>query len=348
MANLETAIILNLHLFAAAPAATSSGPVTVQEAVRLNLQSPIILAFVFGNVLTMVRSEFKFPEALYESLVVYLLLGIGLEGGVALSHTPISQFWAPALASVFLGVVIPLTAYPILHNLGKLDASNSAAIAAVYGSTSIVTFVASLDFLKVLKVPYEGFMLALLTLPEVPAIVVSLLLAHMSHGKVKSWGYLLHEVLTEASIILVLGGMFIGYLAGEESFKQVSNVFVDPFRGILTLFIIETGMVAALRFRDLTKVGLFLVGFGVVMALIYGLLGVGLGWLTGLSTGGSVVLGGIAAGASYIGAPIAVRLSLPKANPGYYLTVTLAITLPFNLTLGLPLYYAIAQLLYNR
>lgn len=183
--------------------------------------------------------------------------------------------------------MISLTAYPILHKLGKFDASNSAAIAAVYGSTSIVTFFASLDFLKVLKVPYEGFMLALLSLPEVPAIVVALLLLHTSHGKVKSWGHLLHEVLTEASIILVLGGMFIGYIAGEESFKQVSSVFVDPFRGILTLFLIETGMVAAQRFRDLTKVGLFLVGFGVVMALIYGLLGVGLGWLTGLSIGGA-------------------------------------------------------------
>jgi hypothetical protein len=328
--------------------AVSTATVTLETALKQHLHSPVVLAYVFGNVITLVRSHFKFPEALYQSLTIYLLLAIGLEGGVALSHTPFSEFWAPALASLSLGVAIPLSTYFIVHRLGKFDVSNAAAIAAHYGSTSVVTFIASLDLLRALKVPYEGFMLALLSLPEVPAIIVSLLIAFVTLKKKQtSWTHIWHEILTEPSIMLVLGGLFIGYMAGEESFKQVAPVFVDPFRGILTLFLLDTGIVAAQRFRDLTKVGLFLVSFGIVMPIVYASLGICLGWLTGLSKGGSFVLGGIAAGASYIGAPIAVRLSLPKANPGYYLTTALAVTLPFNLTLGLPLYYTIAKLFYN-
>lgn len=313
------------------------------DLVRLNLLSPVVLAFVLGIVATWVRSDLKFPDELYTALAIYLLLAIGLKGGVALSETPVGDFWRPALATLGLGIAIPLWSYVILRRMGRFEVADAAALAAHYGSVSAVTFIASMSFLEALRIPYEGFMPTLVAILEVPAIVVALVVARASGGGRGSWGEVLHEVLSGKSIVLLLGGLAIGYVSGAPGLAKVAPFFVDLFHGALTLFLLEMGMVAARRFRDLAKVGPFLLGFGVVMPILHGALGVWLGSLSGLTIGGSTVLGVLAASASYIAAPAAVRIALPQANPGYYLTASLAITFPFNLTVGIPLYYAIAQ-----
>jgi uncharacterized protein len=318
--------------------------VQILELMRLNLLSPMVLAFVLGVVATLAHSDLKFPEELYTGLSIYLLLAIGLKGGAELSETPIAQLWAPALATLALGVLIPIVAYVVLRRLGRFAIADAAALAAHYGSVSAVTFAAVQTFLQTLQIPYEGFMPTLVALLEVPAIIVALLIARVALGHSGSWGEVLRELLVGKSILLLLGGLVIGALAGKAGMAQVSPLFVDLFRGALTLFLLEMGMVAARRFADLRSVGRFLIGFGVLMPVACGVAGIWLGRVAGLSLGGSVVLGTLAASASYIAAPAAVRIALPQANPSLYLTASLAITFPFNLAIGIPLYYGLATL----
>lgn len=312
------------------------------ELIRLNLLSPVVLAFALGIIATLVRSDLRFPDELYTALSIYLLLAIGLKGGVALSQTPIGEFWAPALATLALGAGVPIWTYAILRRLGSFEVADAAALAAHYGSVSAVTFIASLGFLQLVQVPVEGFMPTLMAILEVPAIGVALLIARMRMGGGGTLRSVFHEVFAGKSILLLLGGLTIGYLAGPEGVASVSPFFVDLFYGALMLFLLEMGMIAARRFGDLKKVGVFLLAFGMIMPVLHGALGVWLGGLSGLSVGGSTVLGVLAASASYIAAPAAVRIALPQANPGYYLTASLAITFPFNLIVGIPLYYAFA------
>jgi hypothetical protein len=318
------------------------------ELVRLNLLSPIILAFALGIIATLVRSDLKFPEPLYTALSIYLLLAIGLKGGAALSVTPLGEFALPALATLALGLTVPLWSYAIVRRVGKMSVPDAAAIAAHYGSVSVVTFIAALSFLDAARVTYEGFLPTLVAVLEVPAIVVALVLARVRGGAGRgSWGTVMHEVLAGRSVLLLMGGLLIGALSGKAGLERVGPLFVDPFQGVLVLFLLEMGMVAARRFRDLKKAGVFLLAFGIVMPLLHGALGVWLGSLAGLSLGGSMVLGTMAASASYIAAPAAVRIALPEANPGYYLTAALAITFPFNLTVGIPVYFAVAQWMHS-
>jgi hypothetical protein len=251
------------------------------------------------------------------------------------------------LITLLLGTVIPLWSYAILRRLGRFSIADSAALAAHYGSVSVVTFIASKGLLDRLQVPYEGFMPTLVALLEVPAIVVALLLASMLTGSNTNWQRSVREIITSKSVILLLGGLVVGLLSGHEGLTLVEPFFVAPYNGILALFLLEMGMVTARRLGDLRQVGGFLVGFGLLMPVLHGTLAVWLGTLAGLSLGGSTVLGAMAASASYIAAPAAVRLALPQANPSYYLTAALGITFPFNITLGIPLYYSVARWLHG-
>ncbi len=302
-------------------------------------------AFMLGIVATLVRSDLRIPDEVYSALSIYLLLAIGLRGGAELSETSPARFWAPAVAGLALSMAIPLWSYAILRRFGGFEIADAGAIAAHFGSVSVVTFSASLTLLDSLNVAYEGFMPTLLTMLEVPGIVVALLLARLQLGKGSSVRAMLHEVLTGKSMLLLIGGLAIGYVGGHHGMEQVAPFFVAPFKGVLTVFLLELGMVVARRLGDLKRVGPFLVGFSIVAPLVHGLLGVTLGTLVGLSLGGSTVLGVLAASASYIAAPAAARLALPQANPSYYLTASLGVTFPFNLAVGLPLYYTFAQLL---
>jgi uncharacterized protein len=324
------------------------------ELLRLNLLSPMVLAFVLGLVAVWVKSDLKLPEQLYTVLSIYLLFAIGLKGGGELSVTSFAVFWKPLLATLVLGVSIPLVAYQILLRLGRLSVVDAAAIAAHYGSVSAVTFTAALSFAQAQNIELEGFMPALLAALEVPGIVVALLLARASlnpnsgQSASSSMSEVWRELFTGRSLFVLLGGLVIGWLSGKAGLEQVKPFFVDPFKGALTLFLLEMGMVAASRLRDFLKVGGFLTAFAIVMPVINGTLGVVLGHFAGLSVGGSFVLGAMAGSASYIAAPAAIRVALPQANPAYYLGMSLGVTFPFNLSLGIPLYYAVANALGAR
>jgi hypothetical protein len=217
-----------------------------------------------------------------------------------------------------------------------------------------VTFIAAQQFMQRVGAPAEGFMPTLLTLLESPGIHIALFIGAMQRNKQRrvaggppnehgSMRHVLHEVLTGRTMILLVGGLLVGYLMGDSGWKSVSPFFDSGFKGALTLFLLEMGVVAGDRLGDLKKVGPFLLGFGVLMPLLHGTLGAALGTWAGLSAGGAAMLGAMAASASYIAAPPAVRLTLPDANPTYSLTAALAITFPFNILAGIPIYYNLAQ-----
>lgn len=318
------------------------------QAIQANLLSPAVLFFLLGVFATLVKSDLKFPEPLYLGLTIYLLTAIGFKGGAAIAKAGIAAVWMPALAAIILGTLISLWSYPILRFIGRLLAVDAAALAAHCGSCSAVTFIAATNFLKSVHQPYEEYASAFLAVMESPAIIVGVVLGKLAiQTPGEKLGPMLkvalHEALLGRSVILLVGGLMVGFLSGQPGLDSTAGFFVAPFQGVLSLFLLEMGMVAARRFGDLRKVGVFLVAFGVTMPIVNGAIGVALGHFTGLSLGGSMLMGVLAASASYIAAPAAIRLSLPDANPTLYLTSALAITFPFNITIGLPIYFQIAK-----
>ena len=312
------------------------------ESLLSNFASPVVLAFALGIAAKLLKSDLEIPKPLYQGLSIYLLLAIGLKGGVELSKTSIDAFIGPASITLLLGVLTPLTAYAILRYLGRMDMINSSAIAAHYGSVSAVTFIAAISYVESLGYSPEGFMPTLVALLEVPGIIVALLIPQLYNGGNGSFKKALHEVVTGSSIILLLGGLVIGFVAGPVKFESVQPFFVSGFQGALVLFLLELGMVTARRLSDLKKVGVFLLGFGIIVPILHGVLAIWLGLMVGLSVAGATVLAAMVSSGSYIAAPAAVRIALPKANPSYYLTASLGITFPFNITIGIPIYYLIA------
>ena len=319
------------------------------QLLQSSLLSPMVLAFVLGAIAVWAKSDLKFPAEVYTGLSIYLLLAIGLRGGHELAEAHWSAVVRPAIATLLLGGIIPVIAFLIVRRLGGFSVADAAALAAHYGSVSAVTFAATLTFLESKGIAYEGFMPAMVALLEVPAIVVALLIARSlekPEGS-KGWGPVLHEVFTGRSVVLLLGGLAIGYASTAKNYEKVTPVFVNLFYGALVLFLLDMGMAAARRLRDVRKAGVFLVGFALLMPAISGTLGVLAGSMAGLSLGGTVVLGVMAASASYIAAPAAVRVALPQANPGYYLTAAIGITFPFNLAIGIPAIFALAQVIHH-
>lgn len=315
------------------------------ELVWHNIFSPIVLSFLLGGLATLLKSDLHVPSEIYSALSIYLLFAIGLKGGAEMSETPMGNIVLPVLAACILGVVIPIWCYLVVRKVGKFSVADAAAVAAHYGSVSAVTFIATLNFLERQEIAYEGFMPALVAVLEVPSIVIALVIATVASGKANSLKLAIHEILTGKSIILLVGGVLIGWMAGHHGVYQVAPFFDKPFKGVLCLFLLEMGMVATKRLADLKKVGKFLIIFGIVAPIINGMLGAWLGSMCGLSVGGTAILAVLAASASYIAATAAVRVSLPEANPSYYLTSALGITFPFNLTVGIPLYLAAASYL---
>jgi hypothetical protein len=319
------------------------------EAIRANLLSPAVLFFVLGLIAAIVKSDLKFPEQLYIGLTIYLLVAIGFKGGVAISEAGLQKVWLPSLAAIVLGALIPLWTYPLLRGPGKMSVVDSAAIAAHYGSVSAVTFIAATKYLKSIHLPYENYATAFLAVMEAPAILVGVVLGKLKSKQAgeSSLKAVIHETLFGRSIFLLVGALIVGGLCGEVGMKKVEPFFVTPFQGVLALFLLEMGIVAGNRMGDLKKVGLFLLGFGILMPLVNGALGVLLGKFAGLELGGATLFGVLAASASYIAAPAAIRISLPEANPTLYLTSSLAITFPFNITVGIPIYLAMARAIYG-
>jgi hypothetical protein len=309
-----------------------------------NLLSPVVLCFALGIVARCVRSDLSVPESIYQGLSIYLLLAIGLKGGAVLAVTPPSVLLLPGALTLLLGVVTPVIAWFLMRRVGRLGNVDAAAVAAHYGSVSVVTFLAAGEAVRRSGLSAEGFLPALVALLEIPGIIVALLFARRGACR-GSWKRAIHEVIAGKSILLLLGGLVIGMLSGPDRLADVQPFFTTAFKGALCLFMIELGLVTGMRLADVRVAGPRLAVLGCLIPVLHGLAGVAAGHLAGLSAGGSAVLGAMAGSASYIAAPAAVRVALPEANPGYYLTLALGITFPFNLALGIPLFIAFARML---
>jgi hypothetical protein len=325
------------------------------ETLTANLLSPIPLAFALGLVARLVRSELALPKDLYTSLSIYLLFALGLKGGAELAHASVAAIAAPAAVTLLLGTMTPLSTYAVMRYLGRFSTADAAGMAAHYGSVSAVTFIAAQQYTERVGMPAEGFMPTLLTLLESPGIHIALAIGAIQRqkalgaegGRRTPLASTLHEVLTGRTMILLVGGLVVGFLMGETGWTSVSPFYDGMFRGVLMLFLLEMGILTGSRLGDLRKVGPFLFAAGVFLPILHGSLGVLLGSWAGLSIGGATVLGTMAASASYIAAPPAVRMTLPEANPTYFLTASLAITFPFNILAGIPLFFRIATALHG-
>lgn len=308
-----------------------------------NLISPVVLAFVLGMIARWIRSDLEIPSAVYQGMSIYLLFAIGLKGGVALSETPASELLLPVILTLVLGCLTPISAFFFMRSFGRLGKVDAAATAAHYGSVSAVTFIASIEAVKLSGIASNGYMPALLAVLEVPGIIIGLLLAQKSQaGGMKQ---ALREVLTGKSIFLMVGGLAIGAVCGQAKVDSVAPFFIAPFKGVLCLFLLELGMVAASRVRDLRSAGIRLVILGCFLPAFHGAIATACAVGVGMVPGGAAIFGAMVGSASYIAAPAAVRIALPEASPGIYLTLSLGVTFPFNLSVGIPLFIKLAETL---
>jgi hypothetical protein len=318
-----------------------------------NLVSPVVLFFALGLFAALARSDLTVPEAVAKTLALYLMMAIGFKGGAEVAASGVSSAMLGVMAvGAVLSFVIPVIGYAGLRATSKLSAVDSAAVAAHYGSISIVTFVAATEVIRGLGLTFEGYLVAVAAIMETPAILSALLLARRS-GEVSSGegtngeglGALLREVGLNSSVVMLVGSFLIGWATGTKGLTVVAPFLVDPFRGVLCLFLLDMGLVAGRGMRDgLKHLSWPVLAFGLVMPLISaGLAALAIAPL-GLSQGGAAIFITLTASASYIAVPAAMRLALPQAKPAIYLTLSLGVTFPFNLTLGIPLYLALASL----
>ncbi|MCT4685670.1 MAG: sodium-dependent bicarbonate transport family permease [Roseicyclus sp.] len=311
-----------------------------------NLLSPIILFFALGLLAAFARSDLSIPEAIAKGMSIYLLFAIGFKGGVSVADHGIDQTLLLSLvAGLILSFAIPLIAFALLRAMTRLDVTDAAAVAGHYGSISIVTFVAATSVIGSAGLSSEGYMVAVAAVMEAPAILSALwLIARFGKSSAEMEEGLMREILLNGSIVLLVGSFLIGWITGAEGMAMISPLIVAPFQGVLCLFLLDMGLVAGRGLRDARGVltpGVFL--FGVIMPPIGASLGLLAGLLLGRSTGGVVLFMTLCASASYIAVPAAMRVALPEANPSVYLTLSLGVTFPFNLTLGIPLYLAVAS-----
>lgn len=323
---------------------------SILELAGQNLLSPIILCFALGLGASLLRSDLAFPEAIAKGMSLYLLFAIGFKGGAGVAaHGADLKLGAAILAGVFLSFLLPFIAFALLRLLSPgVSGLDAAAVAGHYGSISIVTFVAGSSLLQAGGVAIEGYMVAVAAAMEAPAIVSALWLAVRFGGPLKGAGGagLWREILLNGSIVLLLGAFAIGWITGERGMAEIAPFIEAPFKGVLCLFLLDMGLVAGrglLGSRGVITPGV--VAFGITMPLAGAMTGLAAGMVLGLSVGGVAILMTLAASASYIAVPAAMRVALPRANPALYLTLALGITFPFNLTLGIPLYAALAAYL---
>jgi uncharacterized protein len=309
-----------------------------------NLLTPMILCFVLGLFAALARSELSVPEAAAKALSLYLLFAIGFKGGAAVADHGVDARLLAALAGgVVLSFVLPFVAFALLRVLTGMSVIDAAAVAAHYGSISIVTFVTATSVLTARGIEFEGYMVAVAAAMEAPAIVSALWLVSRRGAAATMDAGLWREILLNGSIVLLVGSFMIGLITGADGMARIESFIVSPFQGVLCLFLLDMGLVAGRGLRGARGVlGFGAVAFGLMMPLIGAAAGLAVGMALGLSTGGVALLMTLAASASYIAVPAAMRVALPEANPSIYLTLSLGVTFPFNLVLGIPLYVAIA------
>ncbi len=316
-----------------------------------NLFSPMVLFFVLGLMAGRLHSDLEVPEAIGKGLSLYLMLAIGFKGGVGLAQNAHGELVAVAMLAAFaLSFLLPVLSYSLLRLTTRLDIPNAASIAAHYGSTSVVTFVTATAFLSQQKVAFDGYLVAMMAVMETPAILSGLLLARRDQAMAKTRGNggmlsegVLREVLLSGSVFLLVGSLVIGWATGEKGMAAIAPFVEAPFNGILCLFLLDMGLLAARRLSDFRAVGPALVAFGFYMPLVGASLGILTARILGMPVGDATLLAVLAASASYIVVPAAMRLALPQANPSISVTLSLGVTFSFNVIVGIPLYYAVAR-----
>lgn len=310
----------------------------------------VVFFFLLGVLARLVKSDLRLPEALYETLAIYLLLAIGLKGGIELSRQPLALLAPQVLACMALGFAIPFALYPPLRAL-RLAPADAASVAAHYGSVSVVTFAVAVAALARAGIEHESHAALWVAVMEAPGLVAGILLARRARagagtrdrGGAGGWRELAHDVLFGKSVLLLAGGLVIGAVAGEAGTAPIKAVFIDPFKGVLALFLLELGLVAGARLAEVRRFGLAVLVVGLLAPPLLALAGAAVGMALGLSTGGVALLATLAASASYIAAPTAMRIAVPEANAGLSITAALGISFPFNIVVGIPLYIALAR-----
>jgi hypothetical protein len=293
---------------------------------------------------TLLKVNLRVPESLYPIVSTFLLLGIGLKGGRELSEVSIDSFWKPLVTVLFFGLINPLLAFSLFRLITRLDEINSAALAAHYGSPSLVTFIVLLTTLDTRGIKYGGYAAALFACLEIVGIVVALSLSKKTTKDLRRKSLML-EILRSPSIALIAIGILIGMIVGNARMAPTDSFFIDLVPGVLTLFLIEMGIIAAKHFADFRSIGFKLIFLAIAIPLINGVIGVLLAVLGGMSEGDVIVLGSLAGSASFVAAPAVVRVALPKASPSLYLTTSIGITFPFLITLGIPMLIKVSELL---
>lgn len=306
---------------------------------------PIILFFLFGLAAGLLKSELRLPPAVYDFVSILLLLSIGLKGGMELQRQPFFELAPDIVVTLAIGLLLPLVAFPVLRHLGGFKRADAASIAAHYGSVSVGTFAVAVAWMAARDIPYEAHMPLLLVVLEIPAILVGIVLARGMSRDTK-WADVAHEVFLGKGIVLLIGGLLIGWLSDPDGLESIEPLFMDLFKGILAVFLLEMGLIAAARAGSLRRYGPFLVAFGIVMPLFGAVVGALAGRLLGFSPGGSMMMAVLTASASYIAVPAAMRISVPEANPTLSLTASLGITFPFNVLIGIPLYWQLAEFIH--
>lgn len=312
-----------------------------------NFLNPPILFFFLGMTAVFVKSDLEIPPPVPKLLSLYLLFAIGFKGGVELIKSGVTQevVWT-LLAAILMACFVPIYTFFILKL--KLDTYDAAAIAATYGSISAVTFITASAFLNELEIAHDGYMVAALALMESPAIIVGLLLVNFFSTDEKrdlSWGEVARDAFLNSSVFLLVGSLVIGALTGEHGWEVLEPFTQGLFYGILTFFLLDMGLVAARRIKDLQKTGLFLIGFAILIPILNAGIGLAIARVINMPPGNALLFAVLCASASYIAVPAAMRLTVPEANPSLYVSTALAVTFPFNIIVGIPLYlYGINQL----
>ncbi len=316
-----------------------------------NILNPPVLFFFLGMTAIFVKSDLEVPPPIPKLFSLYLLFAIGFKGGVELSKSGINQEVLLTLAAaILMACAVPVYTFFILKL--QLDPYNAAAIAATYGSISAVTFITASSFLEQLNINFDGYMVAALALMESPAIIVGLILVNLFTSEKKderefSWPEVLQEAFLNGSVFLLVGSLLIGVLTGEHGWKVLSPFTQDMFYGVLTFFLLDMGLVAAKRIKDLQKTGVFLISFAILTPILNAGIGLLIARLINMPQGDALLFSVLCASASYIAVPAAMRLTVPEANPSFYISTALAVTFPFNIIVGIPLYLYGINLLWS-
>lgn len=318
--------------------------------IQQNLLSPHLLFFVLGIVAGLLKSDLAIPEQLGKFLSIYLMLVIGFQGGATIAET--GQFSIQLIATLASGLLVglfqPFLSYFLLQKTTQLDKLTAAAVAAHYGSISMVTFVAAINFLVTKSIPYAGYIVAVIALMEAPAVLSGLFIAHKAETRSvahnpRASSQLFRHIATNGSVLLLTGAFFIGWITGPKGMQKVEGFLVTPFQGILLFFLLDMGLLVAKHAADLKNFNISLLLFGIYMPLINSIIGIGVSMLIGLDKGTGFLFTVLVASASYIVVTAAMRTALPQAKVAIYLPMSLAITFPFNITMGIPLYFMLAE-----